>query len=169
MDIGCGGGRLYTELIQQSWNGKYTGVDIAENILQEAIKNVGQQDFRCLNMTNINTLEEQYDAIFMVASFHHLQTEEERQITLKQIYTRLKEGGILCMINWYLYSKENQTRYKECEKSPQDFYIKIGQNLRYYHGFYPNELEVSLKMSGFFIEENRVFGNDRNILTLARK
>lgn len=56
-----------------------------------------------------------FDAIVLLASFHHLQNESDRNLVLKNLYKILAENGKIYMTNWNLRSQE---KYQKSEKSP---------------------------------------------------
>lgn len=123
-------------------------------------------DFRVLDMLDIDKLDVEFDAVFFLASFHHLSTESERILVLQKLKNILMENGIVYMTNWNLLSEENMKRYEKMYRGNGDFDIKIGANSRYYHGFTLDELENLFKKTDFKVVENRVFGGERNIISI---
>jgi hypothetical protein len=80
------------------------------------------------------------------------------------------------MTNWDLQSSLNKQKYKkseifwtENEFGSKDFNVKIGDYKRYYHSFSLFELEELFFETWFFIEENRLFENERNIISISTK
>jgi len=157
LDIGCGNGRLLESLKNQGWAGQYLGIDASVNMLQEAQKIYPQCRFLALDMLDISEIKESFDAIFFIASFHHLSTIQDRVKVLFEVKKKLNEGGVIFFINWNLYSEENTKKYAKNQTSPQEFQIKIGEYARYYHGFMQEELQMLFLEGGFTIKENREF------------
>ena len=81
-------------------------------------------------MQDIKQIETTYDAIVFLASFHHLETQEERMQVLKDIKKLLHPNGRIYMTNWNL---REQSKYEKSHRENGDFDIKIGEFFRYYH------------------------------------
>jgi hypothetical protein len=93
-------------------------------------------------MQAIANIEESFEAILFLASFHHLESEIERIQVLLDIRKLLSPTGRIYMTNWNL---REQTRYEKSHRGNGDFDIKIGEYSRYYHGFTMTELEQLFK------------------------
>jgi hypothetical protein len=83
-------------------------------------------------MQNLDKLKEKFKTIFFIASFHHLETIEERKEVLNQAYDLLEKDGIIFMTNWALESDFNKEKYglskipnSTNEFGSNDFNIKI--------------------------------------------
>lgn len=161
LDVGCGNGRLLDEARKQ-WIEfpHYLGIDSSALMIHEARKSHPKRDFRVLPMEAIDTLEDSYDVIILLASFHHLKTWDERINVLGQTRDRLSRHGRVYLTNWNLL---DQSRYSGAHTGNGDFSIKIGQYARYYHGFTITELEILYREAGFTILENRISESGRNI------
>lgn len=86
-----------------------------------------------------------FDALFFVASFHHLLDVQQRLTVLRDAQSLLTPGGRIMMINWHLLH-ESQIRYSSSrvqsyENGSADFMIKIGQHQRFYHAFSEQEYQ----------------------------
>jgi len=82
-------------------------------MIDEAKKSYNNKDFLVLDMLSINQIKNRkFDFIFFIASFHHLQTIEERIEVLEKAKNLLKKEGIILMTNWYLNSPINDEKYK---------------------------------------------------------
>lgn len=113
-----------------------------------------------------------FDAIFFIASFHHLQKLEDRIEVLKNLKNLLSQDWKIFFTNWNLIGQE---RYKKSEITDSlnefwsiDFDIKIWEFTRYYHGFTISELEYLFKEAWLEVIENRVFDNERNIISIVK-
>lgn len=177
LDIWCGNGRLL-EIISDSdvkiW--KYLWVDNSLWLLEEAKKLHPDNDFQLLDMQDIGNIKEQFDAIFLIASFHHLESIEERENTLLSAYRLLKPDGKLYMTNWALESEINKEKYKKSREEwsenvfgSTDYSIKFWEFYRYYHCFSLSELENISLCAWFEVIENRLFENQKNFVTILQK
>jgi hypothetical protein len=75
-------------------------------------------------MSSIDTLKNRkFDYIFFIASFHHLQTIEERLEVLNKARELLNEDGKIFLTNWSLSSELNKEKYNKSviEKSENEF------------------------------------------------
>lgn len=86
-----------------------------------------------------------FDALFFVASFHHLEDFQQRLAVLRDVQSLIVPEGRIVMINWNLLHK-SQTRYgssrvQSYENGSADFMIKIGQHQRFYHAFSEQEYQ----------------------------
>ena len=91
---------------------KYIGVDASENILLEARTSFPNTQFIISTMQDylakfgeesvyIN-VEEKYEAIIFLASFHHLENETERIRVLKNAGKILASNGKIYLTSWNL-------------------------------------------------------------------
>lgn len=180
LDIWCGSGRLLEQynLYFKKILEKYLWVDMSQWLIDEAKKTFPNQEFWTWNMLNIQEIvwEKKYKNIFLVASFHHLESLEQREDMMMQLYKICEEWWTIYMTNWALESPLNLEKYKKSKilESENDFWssdfsIKIWKFQRFYHSFNILELEYLAKNSGFNIIENRLFDNGRNITTILQK
>lgn len=86
-----------------------------------------------------------FEALFFIASFHHLETFEERLNVLQEAKKILLPGGKIYMTNWHLLSESNQkylpSKTAEYPDESADFNIKIGKHSRFYHSFSLSEYQ----------------------------
>lgn len=178
LDIWCGNGRLLGELIQYLEKMDYLWFDLSQWLLDEAMKIYPGYNFQQGSMTDLKEKvpEKKYDIIFFIASFHHLQTLEERINVMEQARDLLEDGGRIFFTNWALDSELNVSRYEKSRREGSenefwgsDYDIKIWEFTRYYHCFRLKELEYIFEQAGFFILENRLFENGRNYITVLEK
>lgn len=104
-----------------------------------------------------------FDAIFFIASFHHLATREERISVLQQAKKLLSKTGKILMINWNLLDptqeKYQGSKIADYPDGSADYEIKIGAHTRFYHAFSEAEYtslaeEADLQISLQFGERN---------------
>jgi len=177
LDVGCGNGRLLEHFREKSIAPKeYLWVDASQNLIEEAKKLHPKIWFECIDMQLLSDLIHTFDAIFFIASFHHLKTFEERVQVLKNAKNLLSQNGLIFLTNWNLLSPENTKKYASSkiphsknEFGSEDFQIKIGKFERFYHAFTLWEIDFLAGESGMNIVENRVFAGERNIVTILKK
>jgi hypothetical protein len=180
LDVWCGNWRFLWELVNIFWDkihkNNYTWADLSSGLLEEARKDYSDFSFHELNMLDLDSLESKYSDIFFYASFHHLQKISDRKIVLTKAYNLLEKWWKIYMTNWALNSELNKKRYSEAEIENSineygsvDFNIKLAWNDRYYHCFSLDELKTLSEEVWFKIIENRLFENDRNLITILEK
>ncbi len=177
LDIWCWNWRLLWELKKTDLNiANYLWIDLSSWLLVEANSMYPDNDFKELDMLNISSLDNKYNVIFFIASYHHLNNTKDRIKAIKKAYGLLETGWYLLMTNWSLASDLNKKKYSasviEWSKNvfwSLDYSIKIWNHLRYYHWFDITELEFLFKKNGFEIIENREFENKKNFVSILRK
>ena len=167
LDIGCGNGRFLEEAKNRGYILEgYLGLDSSSGMIEEARWLHPDCNFDVIDMISLWSSKIQkssFDTILLLASFHHLQTQEERTRVLCDIKTFLAPGGRIYMTNWNL---REQPRYEKSHQWNGDFDIKIGEYSRYYHGFNVEELEGLFYEAWYTIIENRVWEGGRNIVSI---
>jgi len=177
LDIWCGNWRFLKFLKENNINfKKYLWVDLSKWLLEEAKKEHPENDFLNLNMLDIDKINEEFNNIFFIASFHHLDNLEDRLNVLKKAYDLLEDWGKIFMTNWALNSELNKEKYSKSiiidsknKFGSLDYNIKIWEFNRYYHCFDLSELEYLFKEAWFEIIENRLFDNKRNFISIIQK
>jgi hypothetical protein len=94
-------------------------------------------------MTTIDTFSKKnIETAFFIASFHHLQTLEERVLTLQNLKKILAPNSYIFLTNWALDSDDNIEKYSknmipnsQNEWGGRDYSIPFGEYERFYHGF----------------------------------
>ncbi|MGW8185142.1 MAG: class I SAM-dependent methyltransferase [Candidatus Moraniibacteriota bacterium] len=187
LDFGCGNGRLVEILLDKDIN--YVGVDVCENLINAAKKNVeGLRESRKIQFLKIDSdfkklpfPSEYFDSIYSIAVFHHLPSATLRLEVMRELYRLLKKDGFIIVTVWNLwqprYRKNIFKNWKEkiFKKSALDFndcYVSFTNNQgqrfdRFHHAFTTYDLANLLKKSGFNIIECRKIKG--NILVVAKK
>jgi len=80
-------------------------------MIQEAQKAYPNEKFEVLDMRSISKIQDNFDIIAFVASFHHLSLESDRNAVLREVRSHLKSDGCIYMTNWNLLSVANQKKY----------------------------------------------------------
>ena len=200
LDLGCGNARLLDFLTSSQdihkKNINYVGVDLSENLIKIVQEKFPNSTFQCSDMIEFleGEKQEDYDFVFMVASFQHIPIENERLLILKNIYRILKYKWELLSINW-CFSKWFIQKYKKSiTKSllktfislwyhkfndlyiPWKWELKIYQ--RYYHIFTEKEKKELLLLSWFVLQDFIFLDNKwekvssykwRNSIAVAKK
>jgi len=179
LDLGCGNGRLLKILKESNNNFEYLGIDFSKKLIIQAKKDFPNYNFKLADMNNLYFKKNSFDVIFMIASFHHLETKKERLELLQKINKWLKPGSYLFMTNWNLFQKKYlKFLFKNLvrKKSWNDFFIpwqtysKNGEKFwRFYHSFTKRELEKLLKKSNFKLEPKGVYKTNFNINCFVKK
>jgi len=97
LDIGCGEGRDSFHLLNSGFN--VTGIDVAEEAILYCRKKENYQD----HFKQWDIIEKPYSMLFnyvySISTLHMLVLDTDRTCFLKNIYTSLKSGGILLLLN----------------------------------------------------------------------
>lgn len=117
-------------------------------------------------------LDQAFDVIIFLASFHHLMDSDERIEVLRQARSLLNPSGYICMTNWNLLSQENLIRYEDCvseqyDDGSCDFAIKIGEHVRDYHAFTLGSLEDIFTKAGLSLDIHDFSDSGRNIISIV--
>lgn len=167
LDIGCGNWRFLEESQKLGYQAsRYLWIDSSEWMVREAQKLHPNHAFQVIWMQNITKIEVKFDVMLFLASFHHLESQEERIQILEDSKKLLNPSGRIYMTNWNLLEQE---KYTKSHRWNGDFDIKIGEFSRYYHGFSIVELEKLFIQSGYTIIENRIFEGGKNIISIIEK
>lgn len=180
IDVWCGSGRLIEQYKEYFWilPKEYLWVDLSVWLLAEAHKSYPEMLFTQGNMLDILNIAQWkiFSYAFLIASFHHLQNIEDREIFLCNLYKLLEDWARVYMTNWALNSDFNKQKYisskipwSENQFSSTDYTIKIGKEMRYYHCFSLQELNYLAKKAWFTLLENRLFEGERNFITILEK
>lgn len=177
LDLGCGNGRLLQFLKKYGYK-SYLGVDQSPSLLNYARKAYPKEKFLLKDMTK--PLKEKFDALFSIASFHHLSPDQQLS-TLKQWKQALKPGGFLFMTNWNLHAPRFWPLWLRSLLCPSYGFRGLlipwqNQLRRYYFAFSRRRLNRLLQKAGFKVLVNDYVRNGetaklftgKNILTIAR-
>lgn len=179
LDIGCGNGRivrLFNDITVD-----YTGIDVSEKLLEQARSKLANCDknvkFVQGNMLKLDFDDNNFDAVFMIASLNHLPACYHHQ-ALSEAFRVLKPGGYLLMTNFNLwrFSLKDKTvwQYKSFKKDVMTNWN--GQPL-YYYAFTARELKRKCQKADFNVKESYYakdgkrahFWNGRNIVLVGER
>ena len=136
LEIGCGNGKnmLYRNDLF------FTGIDISQaqvDICRSKDLNVSKS-----NMTKLEFNDDSFDNIICIATYHHLDNDDDRKKALYEMYRVLKTGGKVLLTVWAMEQDEESTfRFHNSDemvpwKSKDDGITY----LRYYHIYRNQEL-----------------------------
>ena len=92
LDVGCGGGIKTRYLAEHGYEA--TGIDFSEKMIEIAKRENPVLDFRVVDMYDLDTLPDMFDAIFVQAALLHIPKARVMEVLLK-MKTRLNAGGLL--------------------------------------------------------------------------
>jgi len=144
LDVGCGNGKYFNyrnDIIMK-------GIDIS----QELVNICNKKGFDVIkgNMNCLPYDDNIYDGIICIASYHHLNNDDDRKKTLNEFYRVLKHGG-LCFIEVWAKEQELNNCNKNCEEFKKKSNlvkwtsIKTGEVYYRFYNIYSNgELETEI-------------------------
>lgn len=101
LDVGCGNGRLLETLKDKKL--EYLGVDNSEELIKIARQNYPTFKFVVGDILDLRGIAGRFDYIFCLAVLSHLPGEELRLKALKEMKSKLKEGGRIIISVWNLW------------------------------------------------------------------
>lgn len=155
LDLGCGSGiPIDRYLLEKDF--EVTGVDISEEQINLAKKNLPKGDFFVGDMLEIDFPNNSFDATVSFYAIFHLPREEHASV-LKNIFSILKPGGYLLVT----------MGLSDWEGTEKDFH---GVKMFWSHYGREKNLEL-IKSSGFNIinEEIDTTGGEKHLVILANK
>ena len=76
LELGCGRGNISKYLLNNHKHLKLLGIDYASNMIELAKKNNPEAEFRCMDIININQLNQEFNAIVCGFCIPYLSVEE---------------------------------------------------------------------------------------------
>jgi SAM-dependent methyltransferase len=179
LDLGCGNGRLLKFLKKVGYT-DYTGIDQSEALLKQAKKAFPYEKFVLADMSDALPVRGKFDAIFLIASFHHLPPSVQLR-ALKQWRKFLKTGGMIFMTNWNLHQRKYLPAFLLSllggTYGRRGVLVSWRKKLqRYYYAFTKKRLRTLLEAAGYAVLFNDYtrdgksasLWRGKNILTIAR-
>lgn len=154
LDIGCGNGKYMNYRNDLYMN----GIDISIKLV-EICKNKGLDVIKS-SMTNMPFYDNYFDGIICIASYHHLDNDNDRKQTLNEIYRILKYNGIALIVVWakeQINPNKNAINLKQKSNLIKWTSITTGEiHYRYYNIYSKGDLEDEIKRlkPEFIIIEN---------------
>lgn len=120
LDVGCGDGRLLSGLPRGV---KYLGIDFSQTLLTIAREKYPTREFRFGNIVETKAWRDlgKYEAVFCVATLHHVPEREQQKMILQKMKEVTKKGGRMFLSVWNLWNGRmvqrvlEQTRVKAGE------------------------------------------------------
>lgn len=154
LDLGSGSGRLLLSLPK---NCRYLGIDFSGELVSIARAKYPDRDFLVADFTDQSVYKNlpKYDAIFAVASFHHIVEHKDRSRVFKLAYDHLKKDGLLVVSVWNLWNKKHWSNHllsllNKVRFGTKTVMVPFQNNfLRFHWAFTPQELKSIAVRSGF--------------------
>jgi ubiquinone/menaquinone biosynthesis C-methylase UbiE len=107
LEIGCGTG-LFTQKFFDATKAEITAIDISQDLLDEAKRNLPQVNFKKDDAMKLSFADESFDVVFGSSVLHHLDFKP----ALEEIYRVLKKGGRMIfaepnMLNPQIFIQKN--------------------------------------------------------------
>ena len=104
LDLGCGNGRLLTGIKRKV---DYLGIDFSKTLVGEAKRLHKGKKFVVADISKPEAWAKlpQYDAIFCVATLHHVPERKQQLYIMRKFKKHLKESGFACITVWNLLQK----------------------------------------------------------------
>lgn len=162
LDVGCGTARHISYLKK---NFSCVGIDISEDMLRIARKNVKGVEFIRREMTKMN-LGKKFDVIIsMFSSVAHLKNYREWEQAIKRMANHLKPGGVIIIEPWYvnpsLYNTVRLLTYKSDDIKIARIVIPFRKGITTYADMHHL---VGDKKKGifYFVDKQRMIAFDKN-------
>ena len=94
LDIACGTGILIESIKQKYKNIKITGIDFAQNMIEQAIKKFPDTDFVVSDVTNLPFNNNSFNKVVCLNAFPHF---EDKFKAIQEMTRVLKKDGILLL------------------------------------------------------------------------
>lgn len=114
LDAGCGAGTKTKYLLEKGL--KALGIDFSEGMINIARQEVPKGKFLVMDMREVETLDREFDGIFLQAVLLHIPKKEVRDV-LRRLVGKLKQGGY-----FYLAVKEKKPDGGEEEVKVEEGY-----------------------------------------------
>ena len=157
LDIGCGNGKN----IIGNKHLNFKGIDFSDKLV--SICKAKNMDVIEASMTSIPYDDNMFDGFIAVASYHHLDNDNDRMKTLNEMYRILKPGGKGLIVVWAM-EQGIKTKFKFTKEDEMVLWKSRSGNIyeRYYHIYKKHDLvnEIQrLKPEFKFVYEGWEEGN----------
>jgi ubiquinone/menaquinone biosynthesis C-methylase UbiE len=95
LEVGCANGRLYRQLRQYNYQGNYSGIEMADYIIQENSQKYPEANWQCATTYNIPFTDSSFDLCFSLYVLEHL-VYPERALT--EMIRVIKPNGRLVLV-----------------------------------------------------------------------
>lgn len=87
LDVGCGPGQY-----AKWYKGNYTGVDLSEDYIQAALRNMREKEFFVADACDFNLPNKDFDAAVSIGLYHHLSDEQVKR-SIACVLGHLRKSG----------------------------------------------------------------------------
>ncbi|HDD55850.1 MAG TPA: class I SAM-dependent methyltransferase [Chloroflexi bacterium] len=173
LDLGCGNGKVLSQLAENGFKGRYLGTDFSLGLLDWAARDTPsglQSDFIELDLTAPSWNEIlppcSYDVICCFATLHHIPSQKLRIALCQNIRQYLADNGTLYLSVWQFIRSERLKKkilpwdsvgIKDDEVDEGDYLLdwrRGGIGTRYVHLYDTDELHQLAELSGFKVTES---------------
>lgn len=135
LDIGCGNGKN----IIGNKHLNFKGIDFSEKLV--SICKTKNMDVVEASMTSIPYDDNMFDGFIAVASYHHLDNDNDRMKTLNEMYRILKPGSRGLIVVWAM-EQGIKTKFKFTKEDEMVLWKSRSGNIyeRYYHIYKKHDL-----------------------------
>ena len=153
LDVGCADGRHC--LIAEMNGAKAIGIDLSENMLEEARAYYPNGDFRLMDMRKLLFADDCFDGIWSSGSIYHVQKSEVAGV-IDEFRRVLRPGGVLA-VNFKVGNGEGmEDRPKSYDAAPRYFAYYTHQDMKEtFEGFGFRELDSCTFPEAIYCDEIR--------------
>lgn len=139
LEIGCGNGKnmLYRNDLQ------VFGIDISES--QVSICKSKGLDVEKSNMTVLPFNDSEFDSIICIATYHHLDNDDDRKKSLLEMYRVLKKDGKVLICVWAMEQDSKTRRKFNTSNEMVSWKLNSETHFRYYHIYKEGDLQAEMK------------------------
>ena len=95
LEVGCGSGRIYNHLVKDGFTGSYTGVEMAEYVIQGNRSRYPEAQWQAGSVYDLEQWATKYDCCFCFYVLEHLVYPERG---LRAMMERVRPGGTLLLL-----------------------------------------------------------------------
>lgn len=142
LELGCGPGNVTKYLVKRFPDSRIIAVDLAPKMIEIAQKQLPEVDFRIMDVRNISSIPEKFDAILCSFCLPFLSKSDAEKL-ISDCAGLLTSGGVLYIST--MEGDENKAGFETTSFS--------GNAEIYFNYHLQADLENALKESGFLVDE----------------
>lgn len=111
LDVGCGEGRFIRFLQEHIEDGRFTGVDFSQSMLERARSEIGAAFYK-IDLSKPACLDQfdSFNLICCLATLQHIPGRENRLRLLTEMRRHLKPNGRIFLSNWQFLDSQRQQK-----------------------------------------------------------
>lgn len=170
-DLGCGGGRHAKVFAAEGH--RVIGVDASSRLLEIARRKLPEATFVRGDLCGLPLQDSRFPAAAAVATIHHLPSERERLVAMREIARILRPRGAAIVTVWSLRqeSEEKAREVRPAGPDPRDVWVPWraggGEVQRFYHLFEDGELPALIRAAGLRVA--KYFRSADNYVAVAER